>query len=97
MEFSQEIVVNSDTPSPITPYYRQIRLYIPIKNDECVEDDESFSVHVFSDDLCVLFDNIYGLITILDDDGKHCHNIYNIVHTSHLNKNTTVHFHMHIQ
>ena len=46
------------------------RLYIPIKNDECVEYDETFSVHIDSESDGVVFGDKYQTITIEDDDGK---------------------------
>ena len=58
----QELFLNGDSPNPYS-------IYIPIKNDECVEDDENFFVYIYADSDCVELDDYNSSITILDDDG----------------------------
>ena len=64
MAFYQEILLNKYSQNPY-------RLYIPIKNDECVEEErEYFSVHIIAVSDCVVVLEAYARINIIDDDGK---------------------------
>ena len=46
-------------------------VYIPILNDECLEDyEEMFYILLSSDQECVLFENTSYEATIIDDDCK---------------------------
>ena len=64
MAFYQEILLNKYSQNPY-------RLYIPIKNDECVEEErEYFSVHIIAVSDCVVVLEAYARIIIIDDDGK---------------------------
>ena len=48
------------------------RLYIPIVNDECVEQGrENFFVHISTSMDCVALRNEYVEVTIIDDDGRY--------------------------
>ena len=69
MRIYQELLLNGDSPNPYS-------IYIPIKNDECVEYDEYFFVYIYASSDCVEFDNYNSSITILDDDGNFIY--YNI-------------------
>ena len=67
---SKEIVVVEDFPERKSNGHRQIDVFVPIKNDECVEEDEYFFVHIVYVSDCVVVEEYYVLIHILDDDGK---------------------------
>lgn len=43
-------------------------LYVPILNDECLEDNEYFTITLSSEQDCVLFYNDSFEATIIDDD-----------------------------
>ena len=62
---TQELVFNNYTQS-------LYRLYIPIINDDdCVEEDEYFSVRITTDMDCVYLAPYDAHITIIDDDSKY--------------------------
>ena len=60
---SRSIIFNEDTGNQQT-------VYIPIVNDECLENDEYFSVTLSSAMDCVVITNDQVNITIDDDDSE---------------------------
>ena len=60
---SRSIIFNEDTGNQQT-------VYIPIVNDECLENDEYFSVTLSSVMDCVVITNDQVNITIDDDDSE---------------------------
>ena len=62
---TRDIIFNEETD------YTQI-VYVPIKNDECLEYNETFSVTVSSNMSCVIIVTGEVNITIDDDDSEFC-------------------------
>ena len=62
---TRDIIFNEETD------YTQI-VYVPIKNDECLEYNETFSVTVSSNMSCVIIVTGEVSITIDDDDSELC-------------------------
>ena len=61
---SQELIFNGDSP---TSFY----VFVPVLNDECLEDTESFKVNITTLMDCVeIVGDSYAVVEIFDDDGK---------------------------
>ena len=72
---------SAETDLTFTPESSRLCVNIPITNDTVVEGNETFTVTVTSNDTTVQTGpNSNSTVTIIDNDGRQCRHILNVIH-----------------